>query len=122
MKRLTDRKTAADLKANAEKLRAAGLEPSEIDKRYMKLAAYEDAEEFIEMTTHAPVLSYHTAALKAALEKGKYMVYFGIDTTKSIWDELASYAIDEDPQEETKWAKENPALTPFIKQRFMKRR
>ena len=122
MERLTDRKTAADLKANAEKLRAAGLEPSEIDKRYMKLAAYEDAEEFIEMTTHAPVLSYHTAAIKAALENGKHKVYFDSKATKTIFDELASYAIDEDPQEETKWAKENPALTPFIKQRFMKRR
>ena len=122
MERLTDRRTATELKANADGLRAAGLEPSEIDKRYMKLAAYEDAEEFIEMTTHAPVLSYHTAALKAALENAKNNVNFGIDTAKSIWDELASYAIDEDPQEETKWAKENPALTPFIKQRFMKRR
>lgn len=122
MERLTDRKTAADLKANAEKLRAAGLEPSEIDKRYIKLAEYEDAEEFIEITTHAPVLSYQTAALKAVLEKAKYNVYFGIDTAKTICDELSSYAIDEDPQEETKWTKENPALTPFIKQRFMKRR
>ena len=36
--------------------------------------------------------------------------------------ELASYALDEDLQEETKWTKENPALTPFIKRRFMKRR
>lgn len=58
MERLTDRKTAADLKANAEKLRAAGLEPSEMDKRYIKLAAYEDAEEDFETFRKA-----HTATL-----------------------------------------------------------
>lgn len=48
MERLTDRATAEALKANAEKLRAAGLEPSEMDKRYMKLAEYENAEEEVE--------------------------------------------------------------------------
>lgn len=122
MERLTDRKTAAELKENAEKLRAAGLEPTISDQRYIKLAEYENAEEFIEMTTHTPVLSYQTAAIKAALENDKCKAYFGSKATKTICDELASYALDEDLQEETKWTKENPALTPFIKQRFMQRR
>lgn len=45
MERLTDRKTAAALKSNAEKLRAAGATPSISDLRYIKLAEYEDAEE-----------------------------------------------------------------------------
>lgn len=45
--RLTDRKTAADLKANADSLRELGLEPSILDRRYIKLAEYEDAEELI---------------------------------------------------------------------------
>lgn len=120
--RLTDRKRAAILKEIIDHMEAGGFEVAEENKIYIKLAEYEDAEEVIEITTHAPVLSYHTAALKVALEKAKYNVYFGIDTAKTICDELASCAIDEDPQEETKWAKENPALTPFIKQRFMKRR
>lgn len=45
MKRLTDRKTAAALKRNAEGLQAVGVEPSIIDLRYIKLAEYENAEE-----------------------------------------------------------------------------
>ena len=48
MKRLTDRKTAAALKSNAERLLAAGFEPSIIDQRYIKLAEYENKEELRE--------------------------------------------------------------------------
>ena len=45
MERLTDRKTAADLKSNYEGLRAAG-QPRDIDaERYIKLAEYENKEE-----------------------------------------------------------------------------
>lgn len=45
MERLTDRKTAADLKSNYEGLRAAG-QPRDISaERYIKLAAFEDQEE-----------------------------------------------------------------------------
>ena len=45
MERLTDRKTAAELKENAEKLRATGLEPTISDLRYIKLAEYENCDE-----------------------------------------------------------------------------
>ena len=45
MERLTDRRTAAELKKNVDGLRAAGLEPSIMDKRYIKLAEYENREE-----------------------------------------------------------------------------
>lgn len=45
MKRLTDRKTAEAVKENAEKLQAAGFEPSISDLIYIKLAEYENAEE-----------------------------------------------------------------------------
>lgn len=45
MKRLTDRKTAKAVKANTEKLQAAGFEVSISDLRYIKLAEYENAEE-----------------------------------------------------------------------------
>ena len=48
MKRLTDRKTAEAVKANAEKLQAAGFEPSISDLRYIKLAEYENEEEIKE--------------------------------------------------------------------------
>lgn len=45
MERLTKRETADALKANAEKLRKIGFEPSILDRRYIKLAEYEDREE-----------------------------------------------------------------------------
>ena len=45
MNRLTDRKTAEAVKANAEKLQEAGMEPSILDMIYIKLAEYENAEE-----------------------------------------------------------------------------
>jgi hypothetical protein len=45
MERLTDRKTAADLKRNAEGLQAKGIEPNMSDLRYIKLAEYENREE-----------------------------------------------------------------------------
>ena len=48
MKRLTDRKTAEAVKANTEKLQAAGFEPSISDLRYIKLAEYENEEEIKE--------------------------------------------------------------------------
>ena len=45
MKRLTDRRTAQQVRENIEKLRAAGFEVSIGDLRYVKLAEYENAEE-----------------------------------------------------------------------------
>ena len=45
MERLTNRKTAEELKVNADGLRAAGLEPNMSDLRYIKLAEYENREE-----------------------------------------------------------------------------
>ncbi len=45
MKRLTDRRTAKQVRENIEKLRVAGIEPSVGDVRYVKLAEYEDKEE-----------------------------------------------------------------------------
>jgi hypothetical protein len=44
MDRLTDRRTAEAVRENIEKLRAAGIEPSVGDVRYVKLAEYEDKE------------------------------------------------------------------------------
>lgn len=52
MKRLTDPKVAADLKHNMEGLRAAGMEVSISDLRYVKLAEYEDMEERRELFTN----------------------------------------------------------------------
>lgn len=45
MNRLTDRRTAEAVRENIEKLRAAGVEPSVSDVRYVRLAEYEDKEE-----------------------------------------------------------------------------
>lgn len=45
MERLTDRKTAAELKHNCEGLRKKGIEPNMSDLRYIKLAEYENKEE-----------------------------------------------------------------------------
>lgn len=45
MNRLTDRRTAEQVRENIEKLRAAGFEVSVGDVRYVKLADYENKEE-----------------------------------------------------------------------------
>ncbi len=45
MERLTDRKTAADLRRNYEGLRAAGMPRDIMTERYIKLAEYENEEE-----------------------------------------------------------------------------
>lgn len=45
MERLTDRRTAEQVRENIEGLIAAGIEPSVGDVRYVKLAEYEDKEE-----------------------------------------------------------------------------
>ena len=45
MKRLTDRRTAEQVRENIEKLQASGFEVSIGDLRYVKLAEYEDKEE-----------------------------------------------------------------------------
>ena len=45
MERLTDRRTAEQVRENIEGLIAAGIEPSVGDLRYVKLAEYENKEE-----------------------------------------------------------------------------
>lgn len=53
MERLTDRKTATDLKSNYEGLRAAGQPRGIETERYLKLAEYEDIEElFLNLSPH----------------------------------------------------------------------
>ena len=53
MERLTDRKTAADLRRNYEALQAAGQPCSIGTERYLKLAEYEDIEElFLNLSPH----------------------------------------------------------------------
>ena len=43
--RLTDSRVAENLRTNIEGLERAGIEPSMSDKRYVKLAWFEDQEE-----------------------------------------------------------------------------
>lgn len=45
MERLTDRRTAEQVRQNCEKLIQAGVQPSILDLMYCRLADYEDAEE-----------------------------------------------------------------------------
>ena len=45
MERLTDKKTAEDLRSNAKGLQMKGFEVPIDDLRYIKLAEYEDREE-----------------------------------------------------------------------------
>lgn len=51
MERLTDRKTAEDLKKNVETLLAADMVVSIEHLRYIKLAEYEDEEERRQLIT-----------------------------------------------------------------------
>lgn len=124
MERLTDRKTAADLKHNCEGLREKGIEPNMSDLRYIKLAEYENAAEHIETVTSAPALSYQVAMIKHLMDGKavKCKVSIGDKPTKTLFDETSVYELDDEPKDETKWLKDNPSLTPFISQRFMKRR
>ena len=45
MQRLTDSRTANQVRQNCEKLLEAGVEPSLLDLMYVRLAEYENAEE-----------------------------------------------------------------------------
>lgn len=93
MGRLTDRKTAADLKHNCDGLRAKGIEPNISDLRYIKLAEYENRYERTNRNVE------HKSFLANTI-----------------------YELSEEPQEETKWLKDNPSLKSFITQRFTERR
>lgn len=53
MERLTDRKTAEALRANAEKLLSKGMQVDISDLRYIKLAGYENEQERREMISPA---------------------------------------------------------------------
>lgn len=51
--RLTDPKVAADLERNIAGLQAAGIEPDMSNLRYVKLAKYEDNNEYLDMMKFA---------------------------------------------------------------------
>lgn len=131
MERLTDKELAKALKSNCEGLKRAGIEPNMSDLRYIKLAEYENAAEYIEMTTNAPALSYQVAMIKHLMD-GKAVrckVNIADKPTKTIIDETAVYELDDEPKDETKWAKNNPSLNvngksinDMIMRRFMERR
>ncbi len=130
MERLTDRELAEALKSNCEGLKRAGIEPSISDLRYIKLAEYENAAEHIETVTSASALSYQVAMIKHLMDGKavKCKVRIGDKPTKTI-DGTAVYELDDDPKNETKWAKDNPSINvdgksvnDMIMRRFMERR
>lgn len=131
MERLTDKELAKALKSNCEGLKRAGIEPNMSDLRYIKLAEYENAAELINITTNAPTLSYQVAMIKELLDGKavKCKVNIADKPTKTIIDETAVYELDEEPKDETKWAKNNPSINVdgksinnMIMRRFMERR
>lgn len=136
MERLTDRELAKALKSNCEGLKRAGIEPSMSDLRYIKLAEYENAAELINITTNTPALSYQVAMIKELLDgkavKCKVNIVDKPTKTivaKTLFDKTSVYELDEDPKNETKWAKDNPSLNVdsksinnMIMRRFMERR
>lgn len=131
MERLTDKELAKALKSNCEGLKRAGIEPNMSDLRYIKLAEYENAAEQIEMTTNAPAVAWQVAVIKRLMD-GKAVrckVNITDKPTKTIIDETAVYKLDDEPKDETKWAKNNPSLNvdgksinDMIMRRFMERR
>lgn len=131
MERLTDKELAKALKSNCEGLKRAGIEPNMSDLRYIKLTEYENAAELINITTNAPALSYQVAMIKELLDGKavKCKVNIADKPTKTIIDETAVYELDDEPKDETKWAKNNPtinvdgkSINDMIMRRFMERR
>lgn len=131
MERLTDRELAKALKSNCEGLKRAGIEPNMSDLRYIKLAEYENAAEHIEIVTNAPALSYQVAMIKHLMDgcAVKCKVNIVDKPTKTIIDETSVYELDDEPKDETKWAKNNPSvnvdgksINDMIMRRFMERR
>lgn len=129
MERLTDKELAKALKSNCEGLKRAGIEPSMSDLRYIKLAEYENAAEHIEMTTNAPALSYQVAMVRQIMDGVKRFMDGKADKPTKTIDKTSVYELDEDPKNETKWAKNNPSINVdgksinnMIMRRFMERR
>jgi hypothetical protein len=79
MGRLTDRKTAAELKANADNLRELGFSPTISDLRYIKLAEFENAEEEFEIfsKTHTVTLYECDAENNTECKKTACYLYGG---------------------------------------------
>lgn len=75
MERLTDRATAEALKANADGLRAVGLEPTISDQRYIKLAEYENADEEIKNAVlfNDSGKGYHSITVANAFFEKRFM-------------------------------------------------
>ena len=112
MERLTDKEVAKALKSNCEGLKRAGIEPNMSDLRYIKLAEYENREERAKSDFYLTCYPF-TAESKP---------------TNTI-DETSVYELDDEPKDETKWAKNNPSLNvdgksinDMIMRRFMERR
>ena len=116
MERLTDRKTAAALKKNADGLREKGVEPNISDLRYIKLAEYENIEEMYEAISKWQIIEVKKLSEIREAAKGN----------------KPEIIIDEVHEIDNKWLKYNPALVSekptktidsgFIMRRFSERR
>lgn len=123
MGRLTDRATAEALKANAEKLRAAGIEPSEMDKRYIKLAEYENKERKCINCDYANFeyrpgkifCCYYNDISNGANDWCYHFVMVKSERKEPL---KGLYALDETPENNTRWLKCDPVTmqnrTPIL--------
>ena len=117
MERLTDRKTAAALKKNADGLKSKGIEPNISDLRYIKLAEYENIEEMYDAISKWQIIEVKKQSETRKAEKG---------------NKPENIIIDEVHEIDNKWLKYNPALVSekptktidsgFIMRRFNERR
>ena len=112
MERLTDRELAKALKSNCEGLKRAGIEQNISDLRYIKLAEYENREELAQS-------DFYLTCYPFTIEN---------KPTNTI-DKASVYELDDEPKDETKWAKNNPTINvdgksvnDMIMRRFMERR
>ena len=120
MERLTDRELAKALKSNCEGLKWAGIEPNMSDLRYIKLAEYENKEERAQsdfyLTCYPIKYALENRPRKAAKVNLEQIVE-------------CAYLLDNEPEQETKWEKNNPSINvdgksinDMIMRRFMERR
>ena len=87
MERLTDRRTAEQVRENIEKLRAAGVEPSVSDVRYVKLAEYEE----IAMNKTEELIGIFGALCDYMVDNGRCDVFCPYAETKDKDDECEAW-------------------------------
>lgn len=87
MERLTDRRTAEQVRENIEKLQAAGFEVSISDLRYVKLAEYEE----VAMNKTEELIGIFGALCDYMVDNGRCDVFCPYAETKDKDDECEAW-------------------------------